>query len=112
MNSNPHPENHGGAADPQNSSVAGEEDPGAALDVLPTENFHAGAMSGSSAEAGGAALQPGGAQDLGPEDVAPPGTPGTGESICRVCGGSGQHDGAACANCSGTGKVIVGVGGG
>ena len=41
-----------------------------------------------------------------PGDDAPAGTPGTGENVCPVCGGSGQVEGRACANCQGTGKVI------
>lgn len=44
-------------------------------------------------------------------DDAPPGTPGTGEDICRVCNGDGKVDGKTCANCGGTGKVVEGVGG-
>lgn len=47
-----------------------------------------------------------------PGDEAPPGTPGTGEDVCPVCGGSGSDEaGAPCANCEGTGKVVVGIGG-
>lgn len=51
------------------------------------------------------------ARSLG--DEAPQGTPGTGETICRNCGGSGRDsDRRPCTNCSGTGKVTVGIGGG
>ncbi len=65
-------------------SAAGEEDPGAASDTLPA---HEG-------------------------DEAPPGTPGTGEGLCRRCGGSGRmDDGKPCPECDGTGKVTVGIGG-
>ena len=39
------------------------------------------------------------------------GTPGTGEDICPTCDGDGTVDGAACANCEGTGKIVTGVGG-
>jgi hypothetical protein len=64
------------------SSVAGEEDPGAAIE--PTK-------------AG---------------DEARPGTPGTGEGICRRCGGSGRISGGEpCPDCGGTGRVTVGIGG-
>ena len=49
--------------------------------------------------------------DMAPGDEAPPGTPGTGEDICPVCLGSGDKDGAECAECAGTGRVIRGVGG-
>jgi hypothetical protein len=48
---------------------------------------------------------------MSPGDEAPAGTPGTGENVCPVCGGRGILDGRPCANCGGTGKVIVGVGG-
>jgi hypothetical protein len=50
---------------------------------------------------------------LAPGDDAAPGQPGTGEDLCPHCGGSGtMGDGAECAVCAGTGKVIRGVGGG
>jgi hypothetical protein len=48
---------------------------------------------------------------LNPGDEAPEGTPGTGENVCPVCGGSGKAGNGPCTNCGGTGKVIVGVGG-
>ena len=47
-----------------------------------------------------------------PGDEASPGTPGTGENICRHCGGSGEHDGKTCPVCGGTGKVVEGLAGG
>jgi DnaJ-class molecular chaperone len=47
-----------------------------------------------------------------PGDEAPPGTLGTGESICPTCGGSGRHENATCPDCNGTGKVVEGIGGG
>ena len=47
-----------------------------------------------------------------PGDEAPPGTPGTGENLCRVCGGSGiDAERRRCEACGGTGKVTVGIGG-
>jgi len=49
---------------------------------------------------------------LAPGDVAPPGTPGTGENLCPRCGGTGRLDGKECWECEGTGKVIEGIGGG
>ncbi|MBB5698319.1 hypothetical protein [Sphingomonas yantingensis] len=49
---------------------------------------------------------------LRPGDQAEPGTPGTGENLCRDCGGSGQVDGGDCPTCDGTGRVIEGIGGG
>jgi hypothetical protein len=69
-------------------SVAGEEDPGASVDPV----------------------QP---PPMQPGDEAPRGVPGTGESICRLCGGSGRGKGGeTCPECGGTGKVNIGVGGG
>ena len=44
-----------------------------------------------------------------PGDEAAPGTPGTGENLCRHCGGTGEHDGKPCPVCGGTGKVIEGL---
>jgi hypothetical protein len=49
--------------------------------------------------------------DLNPGDQAPPGTPGTGENVCGMCGGSGTCKGESCPNCGGTGVVIEGIGG-
>ena len=48
---------------------------------------------------------------MAPGDEAPPGTPGTGEAVCRRCGGTGRVGGETCATCQGTGKVNVGIGG-
>ncbi len=49
--------------------------------------------------------------DTNPGDEAEPGTPGTGENICRACGGSGKQGTRECPNCGGTGTVVEGVGG-
>lgn len=49
--------------------------------------------------------------EMNPGDVAPPGTPGTGENLCPVCSGSGDLNGQPCRHCNGTGKVIEGIGG-
>ena len=46
---------------------------------------------------------------MNPGDEVPPGTPGAGENVCPVCGGSGKIEGKACTNCGGTGVVIEGV---
>lgn len=46
-----------------------------------------------------------------PGDVAPEGTPGTGENICPTCNGSGRVENGECPTCGGTGKVIEGIGG-
>lgn len=47
-----------------------------------------------------------------PGDEAPPGTPGTGQDMCRKCQGTGRVDGKECPDCGGTGFVIEGIGGG
>lgn len=61
---------------------------------------------------GAGAAAPGGT-NMNPGDEAPPGTPGTGENICPVCGGTGHlQGGLRCENCGGTGKVTTGVAGG
>lgn len=59
-------------------------------------------MSGDERETGGR---------MAPGDVAPEGTPGTGEDVCPKCGGSGRINGQPCENCDGTGTVIEGIGG-
>ena len=66
-------------------SVAGEEDPGASMDmpVVPAK----------------------------PGDEAAAGTQGTGEGVCPSCGGSGRSASGDCPVCQGTGKVTVGIGG-
>jgi hypothetical protein len=51
--------------------------------------------------------------ELAPGDEAAPGTIGSGEDTCPVCGGSGKNaSGASCPNCRGTGKITEGIGGG
>lgn len=79
-------------------SVAGEEDPGAAIDMP--------AAAASPGEQPSAAQAP-----MSPGDEAPAGTPGTGEDVCPSCGGSGRSASGACPVCQGTGKVTVGIGG-
>jgi hypothetical protein len=71
------------------TSVAGEEDPGASIDLAVHRT------------------QP----PMAPGDEAPAGTPSTGENVCPQCGGTGRIGASACPNCQGTGKVIVGIGG-
>jgi len=92
-------------------SVAGEEDPGASVDLAMT----AGTSGRSDLPAGGRGDEPSGAQapmaPMAPGDEAPAGTPGTGEDVCPRCGGSGQLGGRTCPDCEGTGKVTVGIGG-
>lgn len=57
------------------------------------------------------AARPNAADDLNRGDEARPGTPGSGESVCRKCRGTGRIDGARCADCGGTGRVVEGIGG-
>lgn len=75
------------------SSVAGEEDPGASNEI-------------------GSARERSGSRPMSAGDEAPAGTPGTGEKICPDCGGSGRRAGGTCPTCGGTGKVTAGIGGG
>jgi hypothetical protein len=49
------------------------------------------------------------AAHMSPGDVAPPGTPGTGEDFCRVCAGTGQLESKECQNCGGTGLITEGL---
>ena len=86
-------------ANPYSQSVAGEEDPGASLDILAT----------SEKSAVQPVSKPPGA--INPGDEAAEGTPGTGEAICRECGGSGRAANGSCPSCNGSGKVTVGLGG-
>lgn len=87
-------------------SVAGEEDPGASIDLAMRSPTAAGA---SDPDSGARAAGP--ASPMASGDEAPPGTPGTGEDICRACGGTGQLNGGPCPECDGTGKVVRGIGG-
>lgn len=48
---------------------------------------------------------------MSPGDEAPEGTPGSGQSPCRRCAGSGTVEDKACPDCEGTGYVIAGIGG-
>jgi DnaJ-class molecular chaperone len=52
-----------------------------------------------------------GSVPMSPGDQAKPGTPGTGEVICRECHGSGKVGDASCRHCGGTGRVVEGIGG-
>ena len=67
-------------------SAAGEEDPGAAIDLA-----QAAARPRKAAQ--------------------PAVTPGTGEGVCPNCGGSGRAANGACLVCGGTGTVAAGTGG-
>jgi hypothetical protein len=92
------------------SSVAGEEDPGASIDLA---NVRPRGTEGRSDQpAGQGAKQPSGGQAaMAPGDEAPAGTPSTGEDVCPECGGTGKLGASKCPNCLGTGVVIVGIGG-
>jgi hypothetical protein len=87
-------------------SVAGEEDPGAALD-LPTLP----SSSSLPSRPGAAQSAPFTSDAMNPGDEAPAGAPGTGENVCRACGGSGRVAEKTCPSCNGSGKVTMGVGG-
>lgn len=90
------------------TSVAGEEDPGASIDM----ESGRGTEGRIDQPAGQAPRSPVGAQpSMAPGDEAPAGTPSTGENVCPECGGTGRLGASACPNCEGTGKVIVGIGG-
>lgn len=52
-----------------------------------------------------------GKAQMRPGDEVQPGTPGTGENICRTCKGSGQVNNKPCPDCGGTGKVAEAIGG-
>ena len=44
-------------------------------------------------------------------DAVPPGTPLSGENLCRRCNGTGRLEGAPCPECGGSGKILAPVGG-
>ena len=48
---------------------------------------------------------------MNPGDEVPPGTPGSGEAVCRDCGGTGRIGASTCPNCAGSGEVIKAIGG-
>jgi DnaJ-class molecular chaperone len=88
-------------------SAAGEEDPGAVLDIL-----LASSSPGRQDQPAAGGDKPSTAQTpMSPGDEAPLGTPGTGENVCPRCGGTGKLAGRECPECQGTGKVTVGIGG-
>lgn len=90
------------------TSVAGEEDPGASFDPPAARSTE----GRSDQPAGQASGQPSAAQPpMNPGDEAPVGTPGTGETVCPRCGGSGKLGASDCPDCGGTGHINVGIGG-
>ncbi len=51
-------------------------------------------------------------KDKGTPVAVAPGTPGSGENVCRCCEGKGKLvDGGACPDCNGTGKINAPIGG-
>jgi DnaJ-class molecular chaperone len=48
--------------------------------------------------------------DETPEKV-PEDSEGSGENICRKCGGTGKVEGETCPDCQGTGKLTTPIGG-
>jgi hypothetical protein len=97
-----------GASIDLHESVAGEEDPGASIDLA----LGPGSPGRSDQPAGRRGDEPSGPQPpMSPGDEAPAGTPGTGETVCPKCGGSGKLGGRDCPECEGTGKINVGIGG-
>lgn len=95
-------------------SVAGEEDPGASVDMAVRAASREGPSSPGRSDqpAGREGARPGApTPPMAPGDEAPVGAPGTGEDVCRACGGSGMLNGGACPECEGTGKINVGIGG-
>ncbi|WP_332815439.1 hypothetical protein [Ramlibacter sp.] len=87
-------------------SVAGEEDPGSSIEIGSRRPASPGAAQPSSGAQASGPTPP-----MAPGDEAPPGTPSTGEDLCRACGGTGQLNGGPCPECEGTGKVVRGIGG-
>lgn len=47
----------------------------------------------------------------GNPEAVEPGTPASGENVCRRCAGSGELDGKPCPDCNGTGKIVTPIGG-
>jgi DnaJ-class molecular chaperone len=88
------------------TSVAGEEDPGASLDLPRGTEGRSDQPADRKPKAPTCAQQA-----MAPGDQAPTGTPSTGENVCPECGGSGRLGASRCPNCDGTGVVIVGIGG-
>lgn len=85
----------------EQANIPGGPTEQASSGVVPT-----GGMAGDETPAGQR-------QNLHLGDELPPGAPGAGENICRICNGSGRlPSGEQCNTCGGTGKVIESVAGG
>lgn len=102
--------NGGVAPEDLSESVAGEEDPGASLDMLGVAT--AAPMRSDQPEGQGGGKQPSqpGAT-LAPGQAVPMKTPGSGDNACPRCGGSGKLAAGTCPECQGSGKLTVGIGG-
>ena len=88
------------------TSVAGEEDPGASLDLPTGTEVRAKPPADPSAQAPTGAQPP-----MARGDQAPAAIPSTGENLCPACGGTGRLGAASCPKCQGTGIVSVGISG-
>jgi hypothetical protein len=87
----------GGLPDDTSASIS--------VDDAEAERIKASLQGGSRPRQGGSA---------GPAnpDAVSPGSPGSGENICRRCEGSGRiDDGRECPDCGGTGKITAPIGG-
>lgn len=92
------------------TSVAGEEDPGASIDLAtPAGRPAPGSNDQPAGQPPRQATEPQG--HMRPGDEAPEGSVGTGETVCPRCGGSGKLGASACPECEGTGRITVGIGG-
>lgn len=105
----PNPPSSPRPVDLAEESVAGEEDPGASIDIAAGPARSQGASDQTAGAQGARASAP--SAPMSPGDEAPPGTAGTGEDLCRTCGGDGQVNGSPCPDCEGTGRITVGIGG-
>jgi hypothetical protein len=91
--------------DVADQSVAGEEDPGAALDTVIAPTAAAPGDAGNDPAATPATRTP-----ASPGCDAVPEATGTRASVCGRCGGSGRIDGALCPTCGGIGTVVLSLG--
>lgn len=92
--------------DVADQSVAGEEDPGAALDTAIAPTVAAPGSAGNDPAATPAMAAP-----ASPGGDAVPESAGARASVCGRCGGSGRVDGALCPTCGGIGTVVLSLGG-
>ncbi len=86
------------------TSVAGEEDPGASVDMANDP----GRSDQPASQAPALPSQPQGL--LRPGGQSAERTAATGETVCPRCGGSGKQGASNCPACVGTGRVRRGAG--